>query len=145
MGLPGNGGIQILGGGADRFAGGGVANLLEKFEMTMSMAGLAFGGGTEYGGRVVIALHVRLLGEIQIAAVCLRFASKGGFQIFLGFRAFQAHRVVLLSIMVLIARQGVETMPFLLRVAFFMHPTGGCVNLRIILNTPLSNNNGLFN
>jgi len=25
--------------------------------------------------------------------------------------------------MVSIARQGVETMPFLLRVAFFMHPT----------------------
>ena len=60
----GDGGAQILGGGADGLAGGRVACLLEKFKMTMSMAGLALGSGAEYGGHIVIAFHIRLLGEI---------------------------------------------------------------------------------
>jgi hypothetical protein len=53
------------------------------------MAGLAFGGRTEYRGDVVIAFDVGLLGEIKIAAVRLRFAGECGFQIFFGLAAFE--------------------------------------------------------
>ena len=62
--------------------------------MAVRVAGLAFGGGAEHGGDVVVAFDVGLLREIQIAAVRLRFAGECGFQIFLGPGAFQiAHDV----------------------------------------------------
>ena len=48
MGFTGNRGLEIVGGRADGLAGGGIAGLFQIFEMTMGMAGLAFGGGTEH-------------------------------------------------------------------------------------------------
>ena len=53
------------------------------------MAGFAFGGGAEHGGDVVVAFDVGLLREIEVAAVGLGFAGKGGFQIVFGFCAFE--------------------------------------------------------
>ena len=55
--------------------------------MAVRMAGLAFGGRTEHGGDVVVAFDVRLLGEIEIAAVRLAFTGEGGLQIVFGLAA----------------------------------------------------------
>src|SRR6185437_2734804 len=49
--------------------------------MAMGMAGLTLGSGAKHGGNVVVAFHVGLLGEIQIAAVGLRLAGERGLQV----------------------------------------------------------------
>ena len=66
VGLAGDGGLQVIGGAADGQAGGRVAGFLEVLEMAVSVAGLAFGGRTEYRRDVVVAFDVGALGEIQI-------------------------------------------------------------------------------
>src|SRR4051794_25613691 len=45
--LAGDGGLEVRSRRSDRQAGGGVAHLLEKLQMAMRVAGLAFGGGAE--------------------------------------------------------------------------------------------------
>jgi hypothetical protein len=62
---------------------------LEVFQMAMRVAGLAFGGRAEHGGDIVVAFDVGLLGEIQIAAIGLRFAGKRGLEIALCLGTFQ--------------------------------------------------------
>jgi len=47
----------------------------------MGMAGLGPPRSTEHGGDVVVTFNVRLLGEIQVAAVGLAFPGKGRLQI----------------------------------------------------------------
>src|SRR5207237_9604624 len=69
-----DGGLQVLLGIADRFAGGRIAHLLEVLEMAMGVAGLAFRRIAEKAGKVRTAFHVRLLGEVQIATVRLALA-----------------------------------------------------------------------
>jgi xanthine dehydrogenase molybdopterin-binding subunit B len=56
--------------------------------MTVRMTRLAFGGGAEHGGDIVVAFDVGFLGEIQITAIRLRLTRKCGLQIFFGFRTF---------------------------------------------------------
>ncbi len=56
--------------------------------MAMGLAGLALGGRAEHRDDVIVALHVRLLGEIEVAPVGLRFAGEGSLQILLGLRPF---------------------------------------------------------
>ena len=70
---------------ADRQAGGRIADRFEEFEMAVGVAGLAFGGRTEHGGDVVVAFDVGLLGEIEIAAIGLRFACESVLEALLGF------------------------------------------------------------
>src|SRR5690554_1966025 len=77
-----DGGFEVLVGRADGLARGRVAHFLKEFQMAMSMARFAFRCGAEHGGHVIIAFHVGLLGEIEIAAVGLAFARKRLFQIF---------------------------------------------------------------
>ena len=59
--------------------------------MTVSVPGLAFRGRAKQRGYVILALDVGLVCEVQIAAICLGFPGERGFQIFLGFRAFEFH------------------------------------------------------
>src|SRR6185312_6450135 len=94
VGLAGDRALEVGVGLAERQAGGGVAALFQVFEVAMGVAGLAFGGGTEHGGNVVVALHVRLGGEVEVTAVGHGFAGKRVFQTLLGLRAFQlAHDI----------------------------------------------------
>jgi hypothetical protein len=53
------------------------------------MAGFAFGGRAKHGSNIVIAFDIRLLGEIEITAVRLRFAGESLLQIGFGFAALQ--------------------------------------------------------
>ena len=57
--------------------------------MAVRMAGLAFGGGAEHGGDVVVAFDIGLLREIEIAAVGLAFAGKRVLQILCGLGIFE--------------------------------------------------------
>ena len=43
----------------------------------------------EKGGDVRVALHVRLVGEVEIAAIGLGFAREGGLQVGLGLGSFE--------------------------------------------------------
>src|SRR5262249_53705945 len=61
MCLAGDRRAQIVGGVADRLAGRRIADLLEKLEMAVRVAGLALSGRAEHGRDVVIALDVGLL------------------------------------------------------------------------------------
>jgi hypothetical protein len=53
------------------------------------VAGLALGGLAEVPGDLRVALDVSDLGEIQVAAVRLRFAGEGGLEMLVGLRALQ--------------------------------------------------------
>ena len=62
--------------------------------MPVGVAGLAFGGGAEHGGDVVIAFDICLLREIEIAAIGLALAGKGVFQVLKGLAGGEAHGVL---------------------------------------------------
>ena len=72
-----------------------IANLLEILEVTVRMPGLTLRRRTEHGGDVVVALDVRLLGEIKVTAIGLRFAGKCRLQIAFGLAALQVHVALL--------------------------------------------------
>src|SRR5215212_3277386 len=74
--LAGDRGLQVVAGAADRLSGRRVADFLEKFEVAMRVAGLAFGGRAKYSGDIVIAFDVGLLREIQITTVGLALAGE---------------------------------------------------------------------
>src|SRR5262249_19800633 len=76
VGLAGDGGLEVLVGVADGLAGGGVADLAEKIEMSVRVAGLPLGGVAEQAGDVRVAFHVGVLGEIEITAVGLGLSSE---------------------------------------------------------------------
>ena len=61
----------------------------EEFEMAMGMAGLAFRRRTKDGGNVVVAFDVGLLGEVEIAAVCLALTRESSFEVVLGFGSLE--------------------------------------------------------
>src|SRR5690606_38636656 len=84
-------GLQVVGGRPGRQPGRRVADGFEVLEVAVRVAGLAFGGRAEHRGDVVVAFDVRLRGEIQVAAVGLRFAGERVLQVLLGLRAFQVH------------------------------------------------------
>ena len=89
MGFASHSGFQVVTGRANRQASGRVAALLEPLEVTVGMPGLAFGGGAEQCCNVVLAFDVGLVRKIQITAVGLRFARKGGFQVVFRLGAFK--------------------------------------------------------
>ena len=84
VGLARDRGLQIVRGLADRLTGCRIPDFLEKFQMAVGVAGLAFGSGPEHGGDIVVALDIGLLCEIEIATVGLAFAGERLFEIFLG-------------------------------------------------------------
>jgi hypothetical protein len=55
----------------------------------MGVAGFALRGRAEHGGDVVIAFDIRLLGEIQVAAIGLTFAGERRLQVLFGARTLQ--------------------------------------------------------
>ena len=85
VGLAGDGGLEVLLGAADRQAGGRIADGFHEFQVAVGVAGFAFGGGAEHRGHVVVAFHVGLLREVEIAAVGLAFAGEGVLQVLQGF------------------------------------------------------------
>ncbi len=91
MGLTGDSGLQIVGGGAEGHAGGRIATGLQIFQVAMGMAGLALRGGAEQGGDIVVTFHIGLGGEVEVTAVGLGFASKCVFQILFGLTTFEFH------------------------------------------------------
>ena len=110
VGFAGDGGLQVVGGGAERQAGGGIAALFQVFQMAVRMAGFAFGGGTEHGGNVVVAFHVGLCCEVEVTAIGLRFAGEGGLQMFFSFRALELHNLISL-IYIDMHRQSILSQP----------------------------------
>ena len=76
---------------ADRQTGDRVAHGFEEFEVAVREAGLAFSGGAESCGHVVLAFDVGLVCKVQMAPLGLRFASEVVFQVLLGLRTIQAH------------------------------------------------------
>src|SRR3954462_6144633 len=66
VGLAGDGRLEVVGGGPDRLAGGGVAHLGEEVEVAERVAGLAFGDRAEQGSDVGVALDVGLLREVEV-------------------------------------------------------------------------------
>jgi len=71
MGLAGDCSLEIVRGGADRQASGRVTGFFEVLQVAMSVAGLAFSGGAENGGDVVVAFNIGALRKIQVTAVGL--------------------------------------------------------------------------
>ena len=55
--------------------------------MAVCVTRFTFGGGTENGGDIVVTFNVGFLGEIQIAAVGLRFTGKGCLEVIFGLRS----------------------------------------------------------
>src|SRR5205814_9759830 len=74
---------------ADRQVGRRIAHRLEVLEMPVRVPGLAFGRGAEQRRDVVLPFHVGLRGEIEIAAVRLRFAGERRLAVLVGPGAFQ--------------------------------------------------------
>src|SRR5262249_5888452 len=75
--LAGHRGLEVLLSVTDRRAGRRVAGLFEKVEVPEGVAGLRLGGVAEQAADVGVAFDVGAPGEIQVAAVRLRFADKG--------------------------------------------------------------------
>jgi hypothetical protein len=65
----------------------------------MRVAGFAFRGRAEECGDIVLSLDVRLVGEVQVAAVRLRLARERGLEVVVGLRAFQGFHLSLLVVM----------------------------------------------
>jgi hypothetical protein len=89
MGLSGDRRRKILGGRTDGHTGSGITNLFQVFEVAVSMTGLTFGGGTEHGSHVVVALDVSLGGKVEITAIGLGLTREGVLEILFGLAAFQ--------------------------------------------------------
>ena len=97
VGLAGDGRLEVVVGGADGLAGGGVADLGEEVEVAEGVAGLALGDRAEEGGDVGVALDVGLLGEVEVAAVRLALAGERLLEVLVGLAALEVrHGVVVL-------------------------------------------------
>src|SRR5215471_4252408 len=75
-------GLQVYWRGADRLAGGRIADFFQEIEVAVSVAGLAFGRVAEQAGDVRVAFDVGLTREIKITPVGLRLAGESMFQVF---------------------------------------------------------------
>jgi hypothetical protein len=87
--LAGDGGLEVLARAADGKVRCGIADLRQVVQVAVGVAGLAFGCRTEQRRDVVLAFDVRLVREIEVAAVGLRFAGERGLQVVVGLRAFE--------------------------------------------------------
>src|SRR5471032_1940122 len=91
--LAGNCGLEVVVGWADREASGRIAAHLEELEMTVRVAGFAFGGRAEHDGDIVVAFDVGLLCEVQVTAVGLALAGERCLQVAFGLRSLEiCHR-----------------------------------------------------
>src|SRR5262249_50058614 len=84
-------GLEVRVGRTDRQTGGRIADGLEVLEVAVRMSRLAFGGRAEHGRNVVVAFHVRLGSEVEIAAIRLRLAREGVLEVLLGLAALEFH------------------------------------------------------
>ena len=91
VGLTGDGGFQIVAGGADRQSGRRVADALHVLQVAVGMARLALRRGAEYGRDVVLAFDVRLGGEVQIPSIRLRFPGERVLQVLQRLAVRQIH------------------------------------------------------
>jgi hypothetical protein len=89
--------LQVLARGADRKIGRRIPDHREVVEMPVRMAGLAFRGGAEDRGHIVLALDIRLVGEIEVAPVRLGFAGESGLEVVVGLGAFERFHSCLLE------------------------------------------------
>src|SRR5580692_8179093 len=84
VGLALDGRLQVVGGGAHRDAGHRVPDLAEEVEVPEGVARLALSDGTKQGGDIGVALHVGLLGEVEVATVGLALARERLLEVRLG-------------------------------------------------------------
>src|SRR5664280_364216 len=84
VGLALDGGLQIVLGRAHWYDGDRIADLAQEVEVSECVTGLAFRNRAEQSGDVGIALHIGLLGEVQVPAVGLALAGERLFEILLG-------------------------------------------------------------
>ena len=77
MRLAVNGGLEVQLRLADRQAGGRIADLAHVVEVAVGVARLPLGRVAEKTGDVRLPFHVRLAGEVEIAAVGHRLAGEG--------------------------------------------------------------------
>ena len=89
VGLAGDRCLQIGVGWTDWLASRGISALFKELKMAMGMTGLAFGRGTENRCHVVVSFDIRLLSEIEIASVGLRFAGERRLEIIFGLRVLE--------------------------------------------------------
>src|ERR1700722_14557523 len=89
VGLAFDGRLEVVLGGADGHAGDGVAGLAQEVEVPEGVPGLTLGDRPEEGRHVGVALDVRLLGEVQVAAIGLALAGERLFEVGLGLAALQ--------------------------------------------------------
>ena len=83
MRLTGNSRGEVVRGSTDRQSRCRIADLFQVFQMAVRVTGFTFSGGTKNGGNIVVTFYISLGCEIQITAVCLRFAGKRIFKILL--------------------------------------------------------------
>ena len=72
-------------------------DLREIVQVAVRVAGFALGGRTEEGGDVVLALDVRLVCEIEVAAIRLRFAGESILEILFRLCALEVHDALLVD------------------------------------------------
>src|SRR3954468_19372850 len=81
--------LQVVARAPDRQVGGRIADRLQVLEVAVRVSGLAFGGRAEKRGYVVLAFDVGLRGEVQVAAIRLRFTGERGLQVVVGLGTFE--------------------------------------------------------
>jgi len=91
--LAGDGGFQVARRIANGQVGSGITDLLEIVKMPVGVAGLAIRRVAEQARDVGVAFDVRLLDEIEITPVRLRFAGECGLQVLVRLAAFQCCQV----------------------------------------------------
>src|ERR1700694_176527 len=107
VGLPGNGRAEIVLRRAHGHASNRVAYLGEEVKMAKGVPRLPLCDRPEQGGDIWVALHVRLLGEVEVAPVSLALPSKGFFEIGLGLAVLQSCQLgCFLSVSLSIERAG---------------------------------------
>ena len=102
VGLTGDGRTEIVSRAADRLARHGVADGLQKVEVTERVAGLSLGDRAKQGSHVRLAFDVGGLREVQVTTVGLALAGERHFQICfrLAVREFR-HDALLVSRLIL--------------------------------------------
>lgn len=98
VGFPGDGRLEVQTRRAEGQTRCGIATGLQILEVTMCVARFTFRGRTKHSGNVVLAFHVGLCREVQIATVGLRFAGKRGLQVVFRFRTLELHEHLLLVV-----------------------------------------------
>src|SRR5580658_3385943 len=89
VGLALDGRLEVVLGGADGHAGDGVSGLAQEVEVPEGVPGLSLSDRAEERRHVGVTLDVRLLREVQVAAVGLALAGERLFEIGLGLTALQ--------------------------------------------------------